>query len=115
MVSAGYRSVLGVSTCAPEPLVRVAFWSKQPLAFTRAHLQSHVVSRPTLAYAHHPIASSTALLITLMTRAPIAGASSGRRGDDRLKAVTRLHVVGESAEWPEVLRKPRERPVRSWL
>ena len=38
LVSAGYRSVLGVSTCAPEPLVRVAFWSKQPLAFTRAHL-----------------------------------------------------------------------------
>ena len=38
LVSAGYRSVLGVSTGAPEPLVRVAFWSKQPLAFTRAHV-----------------------------------------------------------------------------
>ena len=38
LVSAGYRSVLGVSTRAPEPLVRVAFWSKQPLAFNRAHV-----------------------------------------------------------------------------
>ena len=38
LVGAGYRSVLGVSTRAPGPLVRVAFWSKQPLAFNRAHV-----------------------------------------------------------------------------
>ena len=38
LVGAGYRSVLGVSTLAPEPLVRVAFWSKRPMAFTRAHV-----------------------------------------------------------------------------
>ena len=37
LAGAGYRSVLGVSTPAPEPLVRVAFWSKQPLAFNRSH------------------------------------------------------------------------------
>ena len=38
LVGAGYRSVLGVSTRAPEPLVRVAFWSKRPLAFDRTHV-----------------------------------------------------------------------------
>ena len=38
LVGAGYRSVLGVSTRAPEPLVRVAFWSKRPLAFNRTHV-----------------------------------------------------------------------------
>ena len=38
LVGAGYRSVLGVSTRAPEPLVRVAFWSKRPLAFNRSHV-----------------------------------------------------------------------------
>ena len=39
LVGAGYRSVLGVSTRAPEPLVlNVAFWSKQPLAFNRTHV-----------------------------------------------------------------------------
>jgi hypothetical protein len=37
LVGTGYRSALGVSTRAPEPLVRVAFWSKQPLAFNRSH------------------------------------------------------------------------------
>ena len=38
LVGAGYRSVLGVSTCDPDPLVRVAFWSKRPLAFNRTHV-----------------------------------------------------------------------------
>ena len=38
LVGAGYRSVLGVSTRAPEPLVRVAFLSKRPLAFNRTHV-----------------------------------------------------------------------------
>ena len=38
LVGAGYCSVLGVSTLAPEPVVRVAFWSKRPLAFNRAHV-----------------------------------------------------------------------------
>ena len=37
LVGAGYRSVLGIDS-APEPLVRVAFWSKQPLAFNRAQV-----------------------------------------------------------------------------
>ena len=37
LVGTGYRSALGVSTRAPEPLVRVAFWSKQLLAFNRSH------------------------------------------------------------------------------
>ena len=38
LVGAGYRSALGVSTRAPEPLVHVAFWSKRPLAFNRSHV-----------------------------------------------------------------------------
>ena len=38
LVGAGYRSALAVSTRAPEPLVHVAFWSKQPLAFNRTHV-----------------------------------------------------------------------------
>ena len=105
MVSAGYRSVLGVSTCAPEPLVRVAFWSKQPLAFTRAHLPlarriaSHLGLRASsyreLDSATHHVDDQRADRLD----------TSGRRGDDRLKAVTRLQVVGESPEWADVLRK----------
>ena len=105
MVSAGYRSVLGVSTCAPEPLVRVAFWSKQPLAFTRAHLPlarriaSHLGLR---ASSYRELDSATHHVDD--QRADRRD-TSGRRGDDRLKEVTRLQVVGESPEWADVLRK----------
>ena len=38
LIGAGYRSALGVSTHAPEPIVRVAFWSRQPLAFNRTQV-----------------------------------------------------------------------------
>ena len=105
LVSAGYRSFLGVSTGAPEPLVRVAFWSKQPLAFTRAHvplarrIASHLGLRAAswreLDSATHDVDDQ---------RADRRDASV-RRGEDRLKAATRLPVVGESTEWCDVLRK----------
>ena len=38
LIDAGYRSVLGVSTCEPDALVRIAFWSKRPRAFNRTHV-----------------------------------------------------------------------------
>ena len=100
----GYRSVLGVSTRAPEPLVRVAFWSKRPMAFNHTHV---------------PLARRIAYHLGL-------GACQGERGKaihqidnerpqridvavqrtvDRVTAGTHLQVVGESAEWREVLHK----------
>ena len=68
LVGAGYRSVLGVSTRAPEPLVRVAFWSKRPLAFNR----THVPLARRLAYhldSVHTAASSAKSRIRSMTTA----------------------------------------------
>ena len=104
LVDAGYRSVLGVSTRAPEPLVRVAFWSKRPLAFNRTHvpLARRIAYRLGLG-AHrgnfgkvrHQSDDDRAQRIS-------AGV---QRGVDRLKTATHLQVVGESDEWREVLRK----------
>ena len=105
LVSAGYRSVLGVSTCAPDPLVRVAFWSKQPLAFTRAH-----VPLARRIAAHLGLGASFCRDLDSAThsvddhRANRLDASV-QRGVDRLKAATHLEVVGESSEWGDVLRK----------
>ena len=105
LVGAGYRSVLGVSTRAPGPLVRVAFWSKRPLAFNRTHV---------------PLARRIAYHLGLGACAPRAGQSHPsridderaprldagvQRGVDRLEAGTHLRVVGESVEWRGVLRK----------
>ena len=104
LVALGYRSVLGLSTRAPEPLVRVAFWSKRPMAFNHTHV---------------PLARRIAYHLGL-------GACQGERGKaihqidnerpqridvavqrtvDRVTAGTNLQVVGESAEWREVLHK----------
>ena len=105
LVSAGYRSVLGVSTGAPEPLVRVTFWSKQPLAFTRAHLPlarriaSHLGLRaPSCRELDGAPRNADG------QRAEILDASV-QRGVDHLKAATDRQVVGESPEWRAVLRK----------
>jgi transcriptional regulator with PAS, ATPase and Fis domain len=104
LVGAGYRSVLGVSTCAPEPLVRVAFLSKRPLAFNRTHvplarrIAYHLglgASRRELGEVTHRIDDG---------RTPRLDADV-QRGVDRLQEGTHLRVVGESVEWREVLRK----------
>ena len=105
LVSAGYRSILAVSTGAPEPLVRVTFWSKQPLAFTRAHvplarrIASHLGLRaPSCRELDGAPRNADG------QRAEILDASV-QRGVDHLKAATDRQVVGESPEWRAVLRK----------
>jgi transcriptional regulator with PAS, ATPase and Fis domain len=102
MVGAGYRSVLGVSTRAPEPLMRVAFWSKRPMAFNR----SHVPLARRIAYHFGLRASSRDVASVAHTfddqRAHRADAGVVR-AVDRLKGATRL-PVGESVEWRQVLR-----------
>ena len=104
LVGDGYRSVLGVSTLAPEPLVRVAFWSKQPLAFNRADV---------------PLARRIAYHLGLGTQTRTLGGTIPQIDDDRVergdarvqRAVeqatvgTHVRIVGESAEWRGVLRK----------
>ena len=104
LVGAGYRSVLGVSTLAPEPLVRVAFWSKRPMAFTCAQL---------------PLARRIAYHLGLRTQSRTHGRTSvqiddGRMGQSEARVQRAIepppvgahaHIVGESAEWRGVLRK----------
>ncbi len=103
LVGAGYRSVLGVSTLAPEPLVRVAFWSKRPLAFNRAH----VPLARRIAY-HLGLGAHLGDFGKVMHQSDddrVQRITAGvQRGVDRLKAATHLQVVGESDEWRQVLR-----------
>jgi transcriptional regulator with GAF, ATPase, and Fis domain len=104
VVGAGYRSVLGVSTRAPEPLMRVAFWSKQQAAFNRTQLP---LAR-RIAY-HFGLAASRGEPATVTHRIDDERAqrvdAGVQRGVERLKAGTHLRGVGESAEWRDVLRK----------
>jgi DNA-binding NtrC family response regulator len=104
LAGAGYRSVLGVSTRAPEPLVRVAFWSKRPLAFNR----THVPLARRIAY-HLSLGAGRGELGTVTPQTsgdrPQRIDAGVQRGVDRLQEGTHLRVVGESGEWREVLRK----------
>jgi transcriptional regulator with PAS, ATPase and Fis domain len=99
-----YRSALGVSTRAPEPLVCVTFWSKRPLAFNRTHLPlarriayhlGLAASRGELGSTPHPADEE---------RAPRVDAG-GPRGLERTAAGLHLRAVGASAEWRDVLAK----------
>src|SRR4029453_10589663 len=69
LIDAGYRSALGVSTHAPEPRVRVAFWSKQPLAFDRARV---------------PLARRIAYHLGLGTQSRPLGRTVPQTDDDRV-------------------------------
>jgi transcriptional regulator with PAS, ATPase and Fis domain len=104
LVGAGYRSVLGVSTRAPEPLVRVAFLSKRPLAFNRTHvpLARRIAYHLGLGACHGELGRVTDQIADDRAQRIDAGV---QRGVDRLQESTRLRVVGESVEWREVMRK----------
>jgi transcriptional regulator with AAA-type ATPase domain len=103
-VGAGYRSALGVSTGAPEPVVSVAFWSKRPLAFNRTHvpLARRIAYHLGLAICRGKPAKVTPQVDDDRTPPVDAGV---QRGVDRLKAAAHLRVVGGSIEWRGVLRK----------
>jgi transcriptional regulator with PAS, ATPase and Fis domain len=102
LVGAGYRSVLGVSTRAPEPLMRVAFWSKRPLAFNRSHvpLARRIAYHFGLRASSRNVASVAHAIDDQRAHRADAGVL---RAVDRLKGATRL-PVGESVEWRQVLR-----------
>ena len=99
----GFRSFLGVSTRAPEPMVRVAFWSKRPMAFDR----SHVPLARRVAY-HLGLGACRAEQGKVIHRIDDGRAQLGdagvQHGVERMKSA-HLRVVGESVEWREVLHK----------
>jgi DNA-binding NtrC family response regulator len=103
-IGGGFRSVLGVSTRAPEPMVRVAFWSKWPMAFDR----SHVPLARRIAY-HLGLGACRGeqgkAVHQIDNERPQRVQAVVQRTVDRVTAGTPLQVVGESAEWRDVLRK----------
>ena len=97
-----YRSALGVSTRAPEPLVSIAFWSKRPLAFNRTHvpLARRIAYHLGLGASRGEPGRATPRLDEARAHRIDAGAP---RPVDRVPAGSR--AVGDSAEWRGVLRK----------
>ena len=104
LVGAGYRSVLGVSTLAPEPLVRVAFWSKRPMAFSRAQvpLARRIAYHLGLGTQSRTLGST---IVQIDDHRAERGDARGPRAVEPATVGTQVRIVGESAEWRGVLRK----------
>ena len=107
MDARGYRSLLRVAIPARDRLVGVAFWSKQAHAYDSRHLPlaRRIVEHLALGVSHERLANTASTTVyersrkepaDSHTRIPSAG--SGSRTNDK-------RVVGESAEWLEVLNK----------
>jgi len=103
----GYRSLLRVAIPARDRLVAVAFWSKQPHAYDTRHvpLARRIADHIAVGISHERLANSVSPTVhersrkepaDSRTRIPSAG--WGFRANDR-------RIVGESAEWLEVLNK----------
>jgi DNA-binding NtrC family response regulator len=104
LVASGYRSMLGVSW-ADSQILAVSFWSKQPAAFgpDDLPLARRIAGHLALGVAHEQLARE----------ARHAGRDQARerpesrvpvRGDDR-RVTKHPRIVGQSAEWQDVLRK----------
>ena len=105
LVGAGYRSVLGrVDSRARAPGARgvlvEAAAGVQSLA-RAARASDRVPPRPR----EHPAANSAKSPMRSMTSARIASTRACSEASTVVTAATHLQVVGESAEWREVLRK----------
>ena len=99
LVGTGYRSALGVSTRAPEPLVRVAFWSKQPLAFNRSHA---TLARRIAYIAHNRIAVPVVVAACAVLFVGLGSYLGARPSADPQQALAALRAE------IDVLRKQQE-------
>jgi len=106
MDARGYRSLLRVAIPARDRLISVAFWSKQADAYTSRHLPlaRRIVDHLAVRVCHERLANPVTTTVSERPRREPAdhlariSSGSGFRTNDR-------HVVGESAEWLDVLNK----------
>jgi len=103
----GYRSLLRVAIPARDRLVIVAFWSKQAHAYDTRHLPlaRRIVEHLAVGVSHERLANTVSTTVCERPRKEPADShmrmpsmGSGFRTNDK-------RVVGESAEWLEVLKK----------
>ena len=106
ITAAGYRSLLAVRIPAREQQIMLAFWSKTPGTFeprdaaTARQIADYValsVSHEQLVEAQRRAAEAQARAERLEARVQVLS--------EELESKTQIRVVGESAEWREVLKK----------
>jgi len=104
VVAAGYRSFLSVRIPAREQVLELAFWSKRPAAFEPHHLPvaRRIADYVALSVSHEQLVGAERRIAEAQARAERLEARVEMLSQE-LDSKTR--IVGESAEWGDVLKK----------
>jgi DNA-binding NtrC family response regulator len=106
VIAAGYRAFLSVRVPARERVVDLAFWSRQPGAFAPGDLPSarRIADYVALSVSHEQLVEAERQSAEAQARAERLEARVQTLAEE-LEARTQTRVVGESAEWREVLKR----------
>jgi len=104
VVAAGYRSYLGVRIPARQQMLELAFWSKRPAAFNARDVQvaRRIADYVALSVSHEQLVGAERQIAEAQARAERLEARIEMLSQE-LDSKTR--VVGESAEWRDVLKR----------
>ena len=106
VIDAGYRSNLAVRVPAREQQIGLAFWSKRPAAFTPRDLPvaRRIADHVALSISHEQLVEAGRQAAEARARAEQLEARVQMLAEE-LESKTQIRVVGESAEWRDVLKK----------
>ena len=104
--AAGFRSILGISARARDQMIGVGFISKQAQAFSERDVAvaRRIVDHIALAVSHEQLAQAAQRVAEAQARAERLEARVQTLSDE-LDSKTHARVVGDSAEWKDVLKK----------
>ena len=106
VIAAGYRSFLGVRLPAREQVFELAFWAKRPGAFAVSDLPvaRRIADHIALSISHEQLVEAERHAAEVQARAEQLEARVQMLSNE-LEAKTQIRVVGQSAEWRDVLKK----------
>ena len=106
VIAAGYRSFLGVRLPAREQVFELAFWSKRPGAFGPSDLPvaRRIADHIALSISHEQLVEAERHAAEVQARADQLEARVQMLSEE-LEAKTQIRVIGQSAEWRDVLKK----------
>jgi transcriptional regulator with GAF, ATPase, and Fis domain len=107
LVAAGYRSLLTVLTRARDQAIGVGFWSKRPQAFGRRDVAvaRRIADHIALAVSHEQLAEAARQVAEAHARAERLESRVQTLAEELELKTGHGRVVGESAEWRDVLKK----------
>jgi len=106
LLAAGFRSLIAINTQARDQLMGVGFISRRAHAFseTDVPIARRIVDHIALAISHEQLAEAARQVAEAHGRAERLEARVQMLSEE-LDSKTHARVVGESAEWKDVLRK----------